>query len=135
MLAWLQCHRRLDLPHLEFNSFTVLLAQIGAVLVASRLLGVVARWLGQPLVIAEMAAGIALGPSVLGGLWPQGAHWLFPSESLPVLKALSQVGLLLFMFLVGLELDPKILRGRACSSFAISHASILLPFALGAGAA
>jgi Kef-type K+ transport system membrane component KefB len=129
------CHRRPELPHLEFNSLTVLLAQISAILVASRLLGLAARWLGQPLVIAEMAAGIALGPSLLGSLWPQGAEWLFPVASLPVLKLLSQIGLVLFMFLVGLELDPKILRGRAYSSFAISHASIILPFALGAAAA
>jgi Kef-type K+ transport system membrane component KefB len=123
------------LPHLEFNSLTTLLAQICAILVASRLLAWVAGSFGQPLVIAEMAAGIALGPSVLGALWPHGSQLLFPTASLPVLKLLSQVGLVLFMFLVGLELDPKMLRGRASSSFFISHASIVLPFALGVGAA
>lgn len=123
------------MPHLEFNSLTTLLAQICAILVASRLLAWVAGSFGQPLVIAEMAAGIALGPSALGALWPHGAQLLFPTASLPVLKLLSQVGLVLFMFLVGLELDPKMLRGRASSSFFISHASIVLPFALGVGAA
>jgi len=123
------------LPHLEFNSLTVLLAQIAAILVASRLLGLAARLFGQPLVVAEMAAGIALGPSVLGWLWPGGTALLFPSASLSVLKLFSQFGLLLFMFLVGLDLDPKLLRGRAYSTVFISHSSIVVPFALGAGAA
>lgn len=123
------------MPHLEFNSLTVLLAQIGAILAASRLLGLPARFFGQPLVVAEMAAGIALGPSFLGWVWPGGAELLFPSASLGVLKLFSQIGLLLFMFLVGLELDHKVLRGRAYSSVFISHASIIAPFALGAAAA
>jgi Kef-type K+ transport system membrane component KefB/nucleotide-binding universal stress UspA family protein len=103
--------------------------------VVSRVLGIVTRWLGQPLVIAEVLAGIVLGPSLLGWVWPDGMAALFPVSSLPVLKMLSQVGLVLFMFLIGLELDPKLLKGRAHSSIAISHTSIVLPFVLGAGAA
>jgi Kef-type K+ transport system membrane component KefB/nucleotide-binding universal stress UspA family protein len=122
-------------PHLEFSALTLLLAQIAVILVVSRTLGVVTRWLGQPLVIAEVLAGIVLGPSLLGWLWPEGLAALFPATSLPILKMLSQVGLVLFMFLVGLELDPKLLQARTHSSVAISHTSIIIPFALGAGAA
>jgi Kef-type K+ transport system membrane component KefB len=96
---------------------------------------VVTRWLGQPLVIAEMVAGIVLGPSLLGLLWPHAFTALFPEPSLPVLKMLSQLGLVLFMFLVGLELDPALLRGRGRASLLISHTSIALPFALGVSAA
>jgi Kef-type K+ transport system membrane component KefB/nucleotide-binding universal stress UspA family protein len=123
------------LPHLEFSDLTVALVQIAAILLVSRALGVVTRWLGQPLVIAEVVAGILLGPSLLGWLWPAGMAGLFPADSLPVLRMLSQVGLVLFMFLIGLELDPKLLRGRTHTSIAISHTSIILPFLLGAGAA
>src|SRR6188472_2246536 len=123
------------MPHFEFTALTLLLVQIAVILAASRGLGVGTRWLGQPLVIAEVLAGILLGPSLLGWAWPDGMAALFPIKSLPVLKMLSQVGLVLFMFLVGLEFDPKLLKGRAHSSIAISHTSILLPFILGAGAA
>jgi Kef-type K+ transport system membrane component KefB/nucleotide-binding universal stress UspA family protein len=123
------------MPHLEFSALTLLLIQIGAILLVSRGLGLVTRRLGQPLVIAEVLAGIVLGPSLLGLISPAAMAALFPVSSLSVLKMLSQVGLVLFMFLVGLELDPKLLQGRTRSSIAISHTSIVVPFALGAGAA
>jgi len=123
------------LPHLEFSALTLLLVQMAAILLVSRVLGVIAKWLGQPLVIAEVVAGIVLGPSLLGWMWPDAMGTLFPSKSLSVLTMLSQVGLVVFMFLIGLELDPKLLRGRTRSSIAISWASIVLPFSLGALAA
>lgn len=119
---------------LEFSALSVLLGQICAVLLVSRALGAVMRYLGQPLVIAEVLAGIVLGPSVLGALWPEGASALFPMSSLPVLKMLSQIGLVLFMFSIGLELDLRLLKGRAGASVAISLTSILVPFLLGLGA-
>lgn len=122
------------MPHLEFSALTLLLTQIGVILAVARSLGIVTKWLGQPMVIAEVLAGIVLGPSLLGWLWPGGMAGLFPAESLPVLKMLSQLGLVLFMFLIGLEFDPKLLRGRAHTSVAVSHTSIVVPFALGAGA-
>lgn len=120
---------------MEFTTLALLLAQMAAILLVSRALGLLTRWLGQPLVIAEMVAGIVLGPSLLGLLWPHAFASLFPAASLPVLNMLSQLGLVLFMFLVGLELDPALLRGRRRASVAISHTSIALPFALGVGAA
>jgi Kef-type K+ transport system membrane component KefB/nucleotide-binding universal stress UspA family protein len=123
------------MPHLEFSALTLLLMQIAVVLLVSRLLGTVAKWLGQPMVIAEVVAGIVLGPSLLGWLWPHGMETLFPASSMGVLKMLSQIGLVLFMFLIGLELDPKLLKGRTHSSVAISHTSIIVPFLLGGGAA
>ncbi|MBX3263323.1 MAG: cation:proton antiporter [Labilithrix sp.] len=113
----------------------ILIAQLVIILALSRGLGFVAARLRQPLVIAEIVAGIVLGPSLLGWLAPSVLAAVFPAESLQSLKMLSQVGLLLFMFLVGLELDPKLLRGRGRASVAISHTSIVVPFALGALAA
>jgi Kef-type K+ transport system membrane component KefB len=102
------------------------------IIVASRLIARLARRFGQPAVIAEVLAGILLGPSLLGRVAPDSFHRLFPSASLAGLSLLSQVGLVFFMFLIGLELDPKLLRGRGKSSFAISAAGICVPFALGA---
>jgi len=110
----------------------LLLIQIIVILVAARLTGAFVRRLGQPQVVGEMIAGIALGPSVLGAQAPHLAALLFPAGSLGFLNTLSQIGLVVFMFLVGLELDPKIVRERGRSALVISHASIVAPFLLGA---
>lgn len=120
---------------MHFTTLTLLLAQIAAILLVSRALGLVARAFGQPLVIAEMIGGILLGPSLLGAVWPHGYATLFPATSMPVLQMLSQLGLVLFMFMVGLELDPTLLRGRQRASVLISHTSIVFPFILGVGTA
>jgi Kef-type K+ transport system membrane component KefB len=107
------------------------IVQAVAIIGLSRIVGLAARRMRQPMVIAEIVAGVALGPSLLGWLSPSTKEALFPESSLAMLGVLSQVGLVLFMFLVGLELDPRLLKGRAHTSVAISHTSILVPFALG----
>ncbi|HEX5634745.1 MAG TPA: cation:proton antiporter, partial [Gemmatimonadales bacterium] len=109
----------------------LLLAQIAGVLVLARLMGALAGLVGQPKVMGEMVAGIMLGPSLLGWLAPGLSAALFPPDSLGFLSALSQIGLLFFMFLVGLELDPRLMRGQGHAAVVTSHASIIAPFALG----
>jgi len=108
------------------------IAQAVLIVGLSRAIGLLARRMGQPMVIAEIVAGIMLGPSLLGWLFPGVAATLFPHESLGLLQMLSQIGLILFMFLVGLEFDPHLLRGRGHTSVVISHTSIIVPFGLGA---
>jgi Kef-type K+ transport system membrane component KefB len=110
----------------------LLLVQIGVVVVAARIVGLLFRRIRQPQVMGEMVAGILLGPSLLGWAAPGVSAWLFPPGSLGFLNSLSQVGLLAFMFLVGLELDPRLLRERGHTAVVTSHASIVVPFLLGA---
>jgi Kef-type K+ transport system membrane component KefB len=112
-----------------------LLLQVAVVLAAARVVGWIFRRLRQPQVVGEMAAGILLGPSLLGWLAPGVSATLFPPESLAHLQTLSQVGLLFFMFLVGLEFDPRLLRGRGHAALVTSHVSIVVPFFLGAALA
>lgn len=111
------------------------IAQAVFIIATARVLGFLLRRVGQPMVIAEVVAGIVLGPSLLGWLWPGVFSALFPSASIGLLSMVAQVGLVLFMFLVGLELDFNLLRGRGRASVVISNASIVLPFALGSGLA
>lgn len=108
-----------------------LLLQLSIIVAAAVLLGAAVRRLGQPAVIGEMAAGILLGPSVLGFAWPEAKDFLFPSHSLPNLSLLSQVGVLLFMFAVGMELDLTSVRRHARTAVFVSQAGILVPFLLG----
>jgi len=117
------------------HSLLTLILQVGVILALARFVGLLFRRINQPQVMGEMVAGILLGPSLLGWALPGLSAALFPPESLPSLNAVSQIGLLLFMFLVGLELDPQLLRGRGHSAVAISHTSIIAPFLLGTGLA
>jgi Kef-type K+ transport system membrane component KefB len=112
-------------------SFKLLLTQIVIILGAARLLGWLFRKLHQPRVIGEMLAGILLGPSLLGWAAPNLSAALFPASSLTALSALSQLGLLLFMFLIGLELDLKQVRELGRSALITSQVSIAVPFVLG----
>src|SRR5689334_5220128 len=105
--------------------------QIMVILIAARVVGLLFRYIQQPQVVGEMAAGIFLGPSLLGWAAPGVSAWLFPKESLVHLNTISQVGLLLFMFLVGVEFNPKLLRGRGHTAVLTSHMSIVAPFFLG----
>ena len=113
----------------------ILLLQIIVIIIVAQLFGAVFRRIGQPPVMGEMIAGIALGPSILGLLVPQAVAFLFPPSSMNTLSVLSQIGVVLFMFIVGMELDIQHLREKASAAVLVSHASIIVPFLLGAGLA
>lgn len=113
----------------------LLLAQIITIMIVSRIFGYIFRKIHQPTVIGEIIAGIALGPSLLGFLFPDFSIALFPVSSLNNLNLLSQVGLVLFMFIVGMELDIKVIRNKIEDAVVISHAGIIIPFTLGIGLA
>ena len=106
------------------------LIEVLIVIGLSRMVGLGFRWLKQPLVIGEIVAGIMLGPSLFGLVAPELAATLFPPETVPFLNVLSQVGLIFFMFLIGLELDPKYLKGNLDIAILTSNVSILVPFSL-----
>ena len=108
-----------------------LLLQIVVIVVIARMLALLVAKIGQPQVIGEMIAGIILGPSLLGLFWPGISNFLFQPESLPNLQFLSQLGLILFMFVVGLELDAHVLKHKAQTALLVSHASIIFPFCCG----
>lgn len=110
-----------------------LLLQLIVVLLAARGLGIVARCCGQPAVVGEIVAGLLLGPSLLGWAWPSASALLFPPASLGALGMLAQLGVLLFMFLVGLDLDLDAMRAKLRTAVIVSHTSIFVPFALGVG--
>jgi Kef-type K+ transport system membrane component KefB len=112
-------------------SLQLLILQVATIVVVSRVIGWLFRRLQQPHVVGEMLAGILLGPSFLGWLAPAASAALFPPESLGNLNALSQIGLLLFMFLVGMELDLKHLKELGRAAIITSQVSIVLPFTLG----
>ncbi|GAA3817567.1 cation:proton antiporter [Sphaerisporangium flaviroseum] len=107
----------------------VLLLDLVIVLGAARLLGRLARRVGQPPVIGEIVAGILLGPTLLG---PWIGDDLFGPDMRPALSALADVGLILFMFVVGLEIDQKLVRGKGKVAASIALGSTSVPFALGA---
>lgn len=108
---------------------------LALVMILARLLGAALRALGQPAVIGEVLAGIVLGPSILGRLSPELAGLIVPPGIAPQLAVLAEVGVILFMFVIGLELDTTLLRQRVRATLAIAHASIAIPFALGCAAA
>ena len=113
------------------HPLSILLIQIIAVLLMVRLFGFLFKHIGQPGVIGEIVAGIVLGPSVLGYFFPDVFQALFPPESLTNLELLSQVGLVLSMFVIGMELDFSVLKNKINETLVISHAGILVPFFLG----
>ena len=116
--------------------------QIAVILLFCRLVGAIARRFGQPQVVAEMVAGVLLGPSLFGLLWPEAQAWLFPWDKAQTVRdtqsylfPASQLGLALYMFVVGMEFRVDIVRKRLRSSIAVSAAGMIAPFVLGAGLA
>jgi len=108
-----------------------LLLQLLVIIAASRLVGRAFSLCGQPSVVGEMAAGILLGPSFFGLVSPGAFHFVFPDTSLGTLRLLSQIGVCLFMFVVGMKLDVTHIRHRAQMAVVVSHASIVVPYFLG----
>jgi Kef-type K+ transport system membrane component KefB len=111
------------------NMFTLVL-QITVILVVCRVVGSLFLLIRQPRVVGEMFAGILLGPSLLGAVAPSFSAYVFPHSSLGFLSALSQVGVVIFMFLVGLGIDPKELESQGHAAVLTSHVSITAPFVL-----
>jgi Kef-type K+ transport system membrane component KefB len=105
--------------------------QMFFILAACRTVGWVARRCGQPQVIGEMIAGVLLGPSLLGLFWPGAQQFLFPPESLDTLYVVAQLGIGLYMFLVGVEFDMGLFRSRIRSAVLVSLAGMLVPFITG----
>jgi Kef-type K+ transport system membrane component KefB len=117
------------------DPLAVLLLQIIVIIAFARLFGYLFKKIGQPAVIGEIVAGIVLGPSIVGAYFPEINHFLFPAASLSTLSFLSQIGLILFMFIIGMELDLKAIGKQAYGAVIISHASIIIPYTLGVGLA
>jgi Kef-type K+ transport system membrane component KefB len=105
--------------------------QLAFILAVCRATGWVFRRFGQSQVVSEMIAGVLMGPSLFGWLFPAASAHLFPSESRPILYAASQVGLSLYMFTVGLDFDLSLISRRLRSAASVSLAGIVTPFALG----
>ena len=110
------------------HPLAILLAQIVTIILVARIFGWMCKKIGQPTVIGEIIAGIVLGPSLIGMYFPEFSAALFPPQSLGNLNFLSQIGLILFMFIVGMEIDINVLKNKAHDAVVVSHASIIVPF-------
>ncbi len=106
--------------------------QLALILTVCRVVGLIGRWLGQPPVVCEMIAGVVMGPSLFGLLFPETFALVFPRESMTIIYAVAQVGLALYMFLVGAEFRADLIRRNFAGAAAVSSAGIAAPFALGA---
>ncbi len=109
--------------------------QMFVILAVCRGVGWLARRVGQPQVVGEMVAGVMLGPSLFGWLWPAGQHFLFPADSMKVLYVGAQLGVGLYMFLVGVEFRTELFRSRIRSAISVSVAGMVVPCVIGAGLA
>lgn len=109
--------------------------QMCVILTACRVVGWLAKRCGQPQAVGEMIAGVLLGPSLFGLVWPTAQSFIFPPETLKVLYVGAQLGIGLYMFLVGAEFDAGHFRSRFRSAAAVSLAGMIVPFAFGAGLA
>lgn len=113
------------------ETFGRLMLAIAAVILGARLVRVVVGRLNEPPVMGEVLAGILLGPTLLGSIAPSVEHYLFPTDIVPLLSGASSIGLAFYMFLVGLELDPKALKGRVLQAVLTSNTSVAGALTLG----
>ena len=113
------------------SRFAVFFLAIAVIMLVARLFGMGMAAIGQPRVMGEVIAGICLGPTLLGAVAPEISNWLFPSDIIPFLGVVAQVGLIYYMFLVGLEVDLSQLKGRIGQVAVISNVSVALPMMLG----
>jgi Kef-type K+ transport system membrane component KefB len=113
------------------ETFGRLMLAIAAVILAARLVGALTGRLSQPRVMGEVLAGILLGPTLLGAVAPAVKDYLFPSDIVSLIGGASQIGLAFYLFLVGMEVDPRLLRGRIGQAAFISNTSVAFPMALG----
>jgi Kef-type K+ transport system membrane component KefB len=113
------------------ETFGRLMLAIAAVIFAARLVGTALHRIGQPQVMGEVLAGILLGPTLLGAIAPGVQDYLFPPDIVPLLSAAAQIGLAFYLFLVGMEIDPRLLRERIGQAALISNTSVAFPLALG----
>lgn len=113
------------------HPLAVFILQLTLIIVVSQIFTYFFKKIGQPSVMGEIVAGILLGPSLMGAIAPQFSSFIFPVASLGNLQMLSQVGLILFMFVIGMELDMKMLRQKAGTAIFISYVGIVIPFCLG----
>ena len=124
-----------DIFHQFINNIkyplSIFLLQVLMILITSKLFGFIAKRFGQQSVIGEIIAGIFLGPSILGWLFPEYSMFVFPVNSLISLQFLSQIGLAFFMFVIGMELDLSKIKDKTQDAVIISHISIVFPFFLG----
>lgn len=117
--------------HAKIDALLHVLLALMVVIIVGRTVGTLFQYLHQPAVVGEILAGILLGPSLLGRVLPEVSAYLLPGSVAPFLEVISQVGVILYMFLVGLELDPGLLRETGPATLVISTASIAMPFLLG----
>ena len=115
----------------SFDLSVLFFLQLAVILGVCRAVGWLAQRIGQSQVVSEMIAGVLMGPSLLGLLFPDVQGALFPKDSMPILYAVSQVGLSLYMFLIGLEFQVGLIRKRLRSALSVSLAGIVVPFFLG----
>ncbi|TXH93562.1 MAG: cation:proton antiporter [Rheinheimera sp.] len=108
------------------------LPQLALIIVAAQVFGYLAKFIGQPKVVGEMIAGVVLGPSLFGLFWPELQQSIFVAETMPILYFGAQLGVGLYMFLVGLEFNTQLFRKNARSAVGVSLAGMIVPFGVGA---
>ena len=115
-----------------FDLSVLFFLQMAFILGGCRIVGILFKRLGQSQVVSEMIAGVVMGPSLMGWMFPGLSTYLFPADAKPILFAVAQLGLVLYMFLIGVEFDVGLIKSRLRSAASVSLAGIVVPFALGA---